>query len=310
MSLLKERVYKALNEKNAIQRYVSRRFFGVLESLGFHVLGDHFYEPIPNLEEIKNNYKNQPRSCRYIDFNFELAEQKIVQLLNKWSSEFYASVTKYGYDEINYYFRGIDALFLYCFIRELQPKSIVEVGQGVSTSITLAALEDNYKATGVKTKFFSIDPYNRFDFKNQTNIGIELEAMPFPLQALPLNLFSNLGESDLLFVDSSHVHKFGSDVEYLFEEIYPSVGQGVYIHVHDICSPYHYPLDWYVSEKRFWNEQYYLENFLRFNSRFAVEMPIYYLIQNSKILKQELNLLCLYPDFEPIGYSFYMQRIS
>jgi Methyltransferase domain len=310
VSLLRERIYKALNEKNAVQRYLSRKFFKSLESIGFHVLGDHFYEPIPNTKEIAKNYQHKPRSCHHIDFNFDRAEQKIVQLLDRWGGEFFASVTKYGYQEINYYFRGVDALFLYCFLREIQPKSIVEVGQGVSTSITLAALEDNYKATGIKTKFISIDPYNRFDFNNKTTVGIELEAMPVDLQTVPLTLFSDLGESDLLFVDSSHVYKFGSDVEYVFEEIYPNTGKGVYIHVHDICSPYHYPLHWYVTETRFWNEQYYLENFLRFNSKFEVEMPIYYLIQNSKVLAEKLNVVCKYNDFQPIGYSFYMKRIG
>ncbi len=309
MNLSKEKIYKALNEKNAIQRYLSRKFFTSLESLGFHVLGDHFYEPIPNTKEIAKNYQDKPRSCHQINFNFERAEQKMVQLLKRWGGEFFESASKYGYQEINYYFRGLDAIFLYCFLREIQPKSLVEVGQGVSTSISLAALEDNYKATGIKTNFVSIDPYNRFDFQNRIIEGIDLEAMPIGLQDVSLSLFSNLKESDLLFVDSSHVYKFGSDVEYLFEEIYPNIGRGVYVHIHDICSPYHYPLDWYVNEKRFWNEQYYLENFLRFNTAFTVEMPIYYLMKKSTLIIEAYNSICKYQHFEPSGYSFYMQRL-
>ena len=308
MNFSQERIYKALNEKNAIQRYLSRRFFNFSERAGFHILADHFYEPIPNTNDIAKNYKDEPRSCHNIDFDFERAEETIVKLIEKWGHEFIESVTKYGYKEANYYFRGVDALFLYCFLRETKPKSIVEVGQGVSTGITLAALEDNYQVTGIKTKFISIDPYNRLDLQGQSLAGIEFKEMPLILQAVPLDLFSDLQESDLLFIDSSHIYKFGSDVEYLFEEIYPRINRGVYIHIHDICSPYHYPLDWYVSEKRFWNEQYYLENFLRYNTTFTVKIPVYYLTRKSSKLKAICELICQYNDFQRQGASFYLRK--
>ncbi len=132
--------------------------------------------------------------------------------------------------------------------------------------------------------------------------------MQVSLQEIPTNLFANLGKSDLLFVDSSHVYKFGSDVEYLFEEIYPNIAQGVYIHIHDICSPYHYPLDWLVEAKRFWNEQYYLENFLRFNQEFEITMPVYYLSKQSETIKRQCDRICTYEDFILKGYSFYFRR--
>lgn len=308
MNFSKERIYKALNEKNAVQRYLSRRFFNSLEQIGFHILGDHFYEPIPNTNEIAQNYRDEPRSCHNIDFNFASAEQDIITIIDKWGHGFIESVKRYGYEEANFYFRGMDALYLYCFLRENKPKSIIEVGQGVSTAITLAALEDNYQETATKTKFISIDPYNRFDFQGQTIAGTEFVEMSLALQDVPLDLFTTLKPSDLLFVDSSHVYKFGSDVEYLFEEVYHRVGQGVYIHIHDICSPYHYPLDWYVSEKRFWNEQYYLENFLCYNSAFSIKAPIYYLTKQSIKLRDLCSSVCKYQHFQVLGYSFYLQK--
>jgi hypothetical protein len=308
MIISKEQLNKALKEKNAVQRYISRKFFGTFESMGFHLLGAHFYEPIPNTETVQRNHQSQPRACRNINFNFEQAEQQIVKLLERWGSEFYTAVTKYGYDETNPYFRGVDAILLYCFIRETKSKFIIEVGQGVSTSIILAALEDNYQENKITTKFISIDPYSRFDFQNQTSVGVEVEVMPVDLQAVPTTLFSNLGKSDFLFIDSSHVYKLGSDVEYLFEEIYPRIGQGVYIHIHDICSPYHYEIDWYIKQRRFWNEQYFLENFLRFNREFEVITPVYYLTKQSKILKQQCDRICQYEHFSLMGYSFYILR--
>ncbi len=182
----KEKLYKAVNEKNAIQRYISRKMFIHLEKLGFHVLGDHFYEPISNTKKIKEQYQDKPRSCHRINFNFYRAEQETIKVVERWGAEFYSSVSKYTYLENNYYFRGLDALLLYCLIRELKPRSIIEIGQGISTKITLAALEDNYQETNIKPKFISIDPYSRFNFKDLAKIQIEVELMQVSLQEFRL----------------------------------------------------------------------------------------------------------------------------
>jgi hypothetical protein len=52
----------------------------------------------------------------------------------------------FGYVEINFYFAGIDALYYYSFIRTKKPKRIIEIGQGFSTRIALAALTQNASA--------------------------------------------------------------------------------------------------------------------------------------------------------------------
>ncbi|WP_319421876.1 class I SAM-dependent methyltransferase [Pleurocapsa sp. FMAR1] len=306
----REKLYKAFNEKNAVQRYFSRKLFVFLEKLGFHVVGDHFYEPIPNTKLIQAQYSDRPRLCHHIDFKFEQAEQEAIELLEQWGNHFYNAVSRYGYDEANYYYRGLDAILLYCYIRETKPHSIIEVGQGISTKIILAALEDNYQETQIKPKFVSIDPYSRFILEDKEVVGVEVELMRIPLQKVPLSLFSDLNKSDLLFIDSSHIYKFGSDVEYLFEQIYPNIGKGVSIQIHDICSPYHYPLNWLTEEKRFWNEQYYLENLLRFNQEFEILIPVYYLLKKSKTIKQKCSTICTYKDFSLMGYSFYIKRKS
>lgn len=308
---LSQNIYKALNEKNAVQRFVSRKMFSLLQNAGFHVLGDHFYEPIPNTEIIRQGYKDEVRSCLGINFNFEAGEQKLARMIEKWGGEFYETVQKNGYSEKNYFFRGLDSLTLYCLIREVKPKRVIEIGQGISTGIIISAFEANYKETGsANQKFISIDPYDRLSSADKKIEGFELEVLQDSIQNIPTALFSELGKSDLLFVDSSHVYKFGSDVEYIFEEIYPRVAAGVYIHIHDIFSPYHYPLEWYAEQKRFWNEQYYLENFLRYNSLFNIEIPLYYLGRKSTIIKEKCESICKYEDFVGIGYSFYLQKIA
>jgi hypothetical protein len=306
-----ENLHKAFAEKNALQRHLSRKVFDSLQAVGFHVLGDHFYEPIPNTAMIRQTYRDEPRECVGIDFNFAVAEQTLRTMIDTWGEEFYQSATKYGYSEVkNYFFRGLDAITLYCFIRKTKPKHIIEIGQGFSTIVTRAALEANYRDAEFSVeKFISIDPYDRLSFREKKIAGIRPEVLLANLQDIPLTLFSLLSESDLLFVDSSHIYKFGSDVEYLFEKVYPNLAQGVNIHVHDISSPYHYPLSWYAEHKRFWNEQYYLENFLRFNQAFRVEIPIYYLSRNSRILEELCFSICKYEGFKFSGNSFYFKRI-
>ncbi|NEQ38357.1 MAG: class I SAM-dependent methyltransferase [Okeania sp. SIO3I5] len=306
--LSKEKIYKLLNEKNGGQRYVARKLFNLFQSLGFHVVGDHFYEIIPNTKEIHKKYHDKPRNLPFLEKVLPKAEAEIVSMLEKWGYEFYETSTKYGYKEKNYYFSGVDAIALYCLIRDWKPKRIIEIGQGSSTSVFVSAISKNYQETQLITEFISIDPYNRFEF--QEIEGVKFVNIRDSLQNVSKETFLSLDESDFLFVDSSHVYKFGSDVEYLFEEIYPQIKPGVNIHIHDIFSPYHYPLSWYVKEKRFWNEQYYLELFMQFNSKFNVTIPIYFMTRNSNILKEKCQSICTYENFKFAGNSLYLRRVS
>jgi hypothetical protein len=87
------------------------------------------------------------------------------------------------------------------------------------------------------------------------------------LQDVDQEIFARLKANDILFIDSSHVAKIGSDVNHLMSEILPILAPGVHIHFHDIFYPFEYPRQW-VEEGRAWNEAYLLEAFLSFNSEF------------------------------------------
>lgn len=89
------------------------------------------------------------------------------------------------------------------------------------------------------------------------------------VQDSPLELFEFLEENDILFADSSHVSKTGSDVNFLFFEVFPRLQSGVYIHIHDIFCPFEYPQSWIVAG-RAWNEIYLLHSFLEFNNNFQI----------------------------------------
>ena len=90
------------------------------------------------------------------------------------------------------------------------------------------------------------------------------------VQEVPLQLFETLAPGDVLFIDSSHVAKTGSDVNTLLFDVLPRLTPGVRIHVHDIFLPHDYPKPWALEDNRSWNEQYVVRALLMFSSGFRV----------------------------------------
>jgi hypothetical protein len=118
-------------------------------------------------------------------------------------------------------------------------------------------------------------------------------------------VFERLEENDILFLDSSHVSKTGSDVNYYLFEILPVLKPGVLVHVHDILYPFEYLKEWVLGEKRSWNETYALRAFLQYNSAFEI---VYWNNFASHRLREELAHLmplCL----ENEGGSIWLRRV-
>jgi hypothetical protein len=97
------------------------------------------------------------------------------------------------------------------------------------------------------------------------------------VQDVRLELFTGLGEDDVLFIDSSHIVRLDGDVPFLFLEVLPALGKGPLIHIHDIPFPYHcpYPADYWVYESvwpMWWNESMLLHALLCGNKEFAVSL--------------------------------------
>jgi hypothetical protein len=64
------------------------------------------------------------------------------------------------------------------------------------------------------------------------------------VQSAELEVFDALHAGDILFIDSSHQVKPGSDVEFLLERVLPRLASGVRVHFHDVFLPDEYPDDW------------------------------------------------------------------
>lgn len=309
---LRYKLKKAFTEKHSLQRYIIRRYlFGIFESWGVHIVGNHFYEPIPATKEIRSFYREDLRMPAGHYANAKEWEAIFSDWINSFGSECLAEAQKFGYDPEGFFFRPADALVWYCLLRSRKPAVVIEVGQGDSTRIALAALSRNIRDTGSSPQFISIDPYDRLSETARNIPGLIFENKQDRIQNIdPQWLLEKLGNGgdSILFVDSSHVYKPGSDVEYLQREIYPSLPPGSLLHVHDILLPFRWPKEWLLGPHWFWNEQDFLEAFLTFNNELSTALPLYFLSKESSVFRQSVaELMQVDPD-KVTGYSFYLER--
>jgi hypothetical protein len=87
-----------------------------------------------------------------------------------------------------------------------------------------------------------------------------------------LDRFEALQAGDVLFVDTNHVVKLDSEVNWLVLEVLPRLAPGVWVHLHDIHLPYEYP-HYYFLLAGFLTEQYLLQAFLT-GSSWRVELAL------------------------------------
>jgi hypothetical protein len=167
-----------------------------------------------------------------------------------------------------------DADVYYSMIRHLKPNNVVEIGGGFSTQLARLALNKNFKENeDRKGNLICIEPY---EFKYLRKIEVDL--IRSRVEEVSINLFGKLDRNDIVFVDSSHIIKPKGDVLHEIFEILPNLKSGVYIHFHDIFTPFDYPEKWIMDEIRLWNEQYLLEGFLSFNTQFEIILSMSYLM--------------------------------
>jgi len=225
--------------------------FTRLERLGLHITKNHFYEPVPDVGRIPDDYWQRKSEMVGINMNGKCQ----IELLSVFLR--YADCWPLP-DRRSRSFGPVDTEILYSMVRYFRPQRVIEIGSGTSTEITLLALRKN--GCGEIT---CIEPFADIPFGAHKRIAA-------PVQSVPLSEFESLEENDILFIDSSHVLKEASDVLFEYTEILPRLKTGVLIHIHDIFLPSPYPREWVVGDLRFWNEQYLLQSFLAFNSAFEV----------------------------------------
>ncbi|MDR1048701.1 MAG: class I SAM-dependent methyltransferase [Synergistaceae bacterium] len=247
---------------------------------------EHYYSPIPAMSDIENHdFDFLPSSLPGVDLN----DEEQLRLLDRFDS-FYAELP-FRSDKtegLRYYFENSaysysDAIFYYCMLRYLKPRKLIEVGSGFSSCV---ALDTNEMFLNKQTAFTFIEPYPAlFQSLLSGTRRQNIRLLESKLQNIPIDLFKELQNGDILFIDSTHVSKFGSDVNFVIHQILPALAEGVHIHFHDIFYPFEYPRGW-LLEGRAWNEAYALRAFLEYNSKFKIVLFNTYL---EKYYEEELR---------------------
>ncbi len=241
--------------------------FDRAEKFGAHFLPVHFYSPIPSREEIGISTADTDYS-RIPNLNPDSGTvSRLLDTYCRFSGEL-TDISESPLETMDFYwsnpaFNALDAIGLYSILRDKRPQRYVEIGCGYSSIIALKALEAN--GTG---KMLCIEPYENEMLGSIQENTRYVEVINEPIQIVDTSVFSDLNSGDVLFIDSTHVSKFGSDVNFEFFQIIPFLNPGVLIHIHDIHYPLDYPIGWVRDRKVFWNEQYLLMAFLSFNSSF------------------------------------------
>jgi predicted O-methyltransferase YrrM len=267
------------------------------------------HSPIPDLKYVQEHrdglFARDRVSCPGIELATD-AQIKLVKTLAPHYGEMPFSEERR--EGVRYYFanpwfgRG-SAIMLYSVIRHFRPRRIVEVGSGFSSA---AMLDVNDLFFGGDIRFTFIEPFPERLYSLLTHRDRERHRIYTDIvQHAPRAIFSELQDADILFIDSSHVVKVGSDVVLLLTEILPTLRKGVIVHIHDIYWPFEYPEAW-ILQGTAWNEAYLVKAFLQFNSSFEILLFNSYLALHHQDLMKE----CL-PQFLPDGgSSLWIRRTS
>jgi predicted O-methyltransferase YrrM len=225
---------------------------------------------IPSLRRLSGIAGAEPD--RDVADGIRLNEDKQLALIGEifdYYQDFRPSRTKAA-DRLYFYENSMfgfnDGFALYCFIRKFKPARIVEVGSGYSSALMIDVCRD----ISPTTTLTFIDPYS-------TKILEVLRGTPRPtidylrqeVQTVGLECFQALDANDILFIDTSHVLKIGSDLSAIFFRILPSLKPGVLVHIHDIWYPFEYPQDM-ILEGCSYNEAYFVRAFLQYNTGFEI----------------------------------------
>jgi hypothetical protein len=233
----------------------------------------HYYSPIPDTKEIRSRWETlfdrSSKSVAGIRLNEE-GQCALAEAFARYYSEmpFRDGQTRgMRYRLDNDFFRHGDGIILYSMLRHFTPRRVVEIGSGHSSA---AMLDTNDRFLSKSVRFTFVEPFpDRLTALISGEDAKDVDIRRKPIQDLEPDAFLALERNDILFVDSSHVGKLGSDVLHVLFNVLPTLRAGVIVHFHDILWPFEYPENW-VTEGRAWNEAYLLRAFLQYNSHFEI----------------------------------------
>jgi hypothetical protein len=278
--MLREKLAKLLARWLPSEIMKDKAFFDLWQEAGYHITPVHFYEPIPDTRCLPRSLWEQPSEMVGVQFE----DEAHLHLLNTFHESFHWEYSAFRWNPStdphefflnNGFLSAGDAEILYCMVRQFQPRRILEIGSGFSSLLMIQALKINQQRKPDRpSQLTCMDPYPRPFIRGIQDSAPDLiEFVEVPIDDLGWDTFQELEENDILFIDSSHVVRTGSDVLKILLDVIPRLKPGVLIHIHDIFLPEEYPEIWIKQMGRFWGEQYLLHAFLAFNRQFRILWP-------------------------------------
>jgi len=227
---------------------------------GVHVLPVHYYVPVPDVLALERDpgHWAKPSSLPGIDAPLDRQVATLRELCLPYQAE-YADNAAYREGVRRNFGQGfgvLEAQAWHAVLRAVKPSRVVEIGSGVSSFCAYHALALNARE-GHPGRLVCVEPHPSAALRALPDI----ELVAQPMQSVDLELFTGLGAGDVLFVDSSHTVKAGSDVNRIVLEVLPRLAPGTVVHFHDIFLPFDHQPDLLHSFLH-WNETSLVRAFL------------------------------------------------
>ncbi|MDX2224340.1 MAG: class I SAM-dependent methyltransferase [Rhodospirillaceae bacterium] len=294
----------------ALRRSMRRltRALAARSGLATWVPPGHFYSPLVDPVELSS------RRARVFDrtvapTGIDLNTEGQLNLVRRLAAHYPALPIVAGdaaglrYRSDNPTFGPGDAAIYGCLLMEVRPRRLVEFGTGYSSCL---ALDVDERCLGGTLDCTFIDPYpERFRTLHGRIDPTRHRVIKSAAQDIDLGLVDALNGGDILFVDSTHVSKTGSDVNFHLFTVLPRLKPGVIVQFHDIFYPFEYPEAWLFAENRSWNEAYALRALLTDNPNYRILLFNDYLgRRHADAMSQAMPLFMRNP-----GASLWLQKV-
>ncbi len=242
--------------------------FTVAQRFGMSVLPVHFYSSIPNVREMRGRVDwQEPRSMFGINSRSVEEQGAFLNEITRAAVPGEAIYAQAVADNGDGGYGPIEAHVLAALVASRRPRRIVQIGCGVSTAVILSAA----RLAGYRPEMTCIDPYPTRYLSRMNDSGAVM-LLASPAQIASMKMFTDLGPGDLLFVNSTHTVKPGSEVNRIVLEILPRLAAGVLVHFHDIRFPYEYARDFLSGDLFFPGETTLLYAYLLENPTMRIDL--------------------------------------
>lgn len=274
-----------------------------MQKRGINVVPSDFYSNTPSIADIEGSfeYRTAADTAPYdLGVDNRRAREELQSLMT-YATEFSPPATVADPDQAerffwsNSQFSGADAMSYHCYVRKLMPATILEIGSGYSTLVAREALKINARG-----KLCCIEPYPRPFLRSSRDI----ELITRPVQEISAEFVNDkLVDGDILFIDSTHTVKSGSDCLHIYLRLLPKIRRNIHVHAHDIHLPFGIPQQDMLDRQIHWTEQYLLLAFLLDNPKATVLYGSRYNDwRNADLMKEMLG-----GKAPPVGASFWFE---